>query len=168
MRQRWSKFRQLPFRDRALLLAALVMLPAVRVGLRLFGFRRLCRGLAWMTPSPNLAGENRSAGADLVRARASALCVRRAADHGAYRANCLDQSLALWWLLRLQGIGSEIRIGVRKDAQLEAHAWVEVISIVVNDRDDVGSSFAPFTGPIFSVSGQARLPRAREPAGDGP
>lgn len=146
MRLNWSKFRKLSLRERTLLLAALVLLPAVRVGLRLFGFRRLCRGLAWATPS--FRDQMGDTGADLIRARATALCVRRAANHGLYRANCLDQSVTIWWLLRLQGVASEIRIGVRKADQIEAHAWVEIDSVVVSDRDDVGDLFETFAGPV--------------------
>ena len=159
MRQRWGKFRQLPARDRALLLAALLMLPIVRVSLRLFGFRRLCRILIWTTPPfRDQVGSNHSAAADLERARASALCVSRAATHGLYRANCLDQSVALWWLLRLQGVVTEIRIGVRRSDQFEAHAWVEFNSVVVNDREDVSNVFESFARSVIDIPGQPNLP----------
>ena len=49
-----------------------------------------------------------------------------AARHLPFQPNCLEQSLALWWLLRRRGIPADLRIGVRKDAaNFEAHAWVE-------------------------------------------
>jgi hypothetical protein len=60
--------------------------------------------------------------------------------------------LTLWWLLRIQGIDSDIRIGVRKGTRLEAHAWVEINSTVVNDRSDIGCDFVPFTGSMVQNS----------------
>ena len=37
-----------------------------------------------------------------------------AAAHGPYRANCLKQSLVLWWMLARRDTHSEIRFGVPK------------------------------------------------------
>ena len=50
-----------------------------------------------------------------------------AAAHGPYRANCLKQSLVLWWMLARRDTHSEIRFGVPKvqDQTFAAHAWVE-------------------------------------------
>lgn len=48
-------------------------------------------------------------------------------------ASCLTQALALQWLLGRAGHGSELHIGVRRDAagQFEAHAWVSCNSRIV-------------------------------------
>jgi len=54
---------------------------------------------------------------------------------------CLPQALALQWLLARQQCGSEIRIGLRRQHQLEAHAWVEVDGVVV--LGGAVDSFAP-------------------------
>ena len=71
--------------------------------------------------------------------------VRLAANHGAYRANCLKQSLVIWWLLQRYGIESTLRIGVRKEAAvLEAHAWVECFGQPLNDGPDIQQRFFPF------------------------
>ena len=150
MRRTWNKFWGLPFGDKILLLTAFVLLPVIRVGMRMVGFGRLCRILASMRPFPERASScTQPTEVNLVRARSTAALVRIAANRGLYRANCLDQSVTLWWLLRLQGIETEIRIGVRKNPRLEAHAWVELDSVVVNDRDDISEAFAPFSGYLF-------------------
>lgn len=68
-----------------------------------------------------------------------------AGRHGPYRAKCLPQSLTLWWLLRRQGIESQLRFGARKNARrMEAHAWVEFEGTPLNDSADVGERFKPF------------------------
>ncbi len=65
-------------------------------------------------------------------------------------ANCLNQSVLLWWLLQRQNIESDLRFGVRhanETGRFEAHAWVEYQGEVLNDRADVGQRFAPFIQP---------------------
>lgn len=148
MFQTWSKFRALTLREKALLTAAILSLPIVRVALRYLGFRRVSGFLARIPPSltPGLTGQPDEM--DLARAISTAALVRIAADRGLCSANCLEQSMALWWLLRVQNIESEIVIGVRKHPRFEAHAWVELQSIVLNDREQVKTDFTPFHEPI--------------------
>ena len=74
-----------------------------------------------------------------------ARAVKLAANHGPYRANCLKQSLVIWWLLQRHGVESTLRIGVRKNAAvLEAHAWVECLGQPLNDVPDIHQRFSPF------------------------
>lgn len=89
----------------------------------------------------------------IERARAIARIVHIAAHHGVYRANCLQQTLVLWSLLRRDGIESEIRFGARKkDGQLQAHAWVEYLGVVLNEESDVCRHFSPFEGVAVGAS----------------
>jgi hypothetical protein len=49
-----------------------------------------------------------------------------AASHHFWQMVCLPQSLALQALLHRQGLGAELKIGVRRDGgKVHAHAWVE-------------------------------------------
>jgi hypothetical protein len=59
------------------------------------------------------------------------------------RALCLEQSLALCWLLRRRSVPAELRIGVQP-LPFQAHAWVEVGGCAINEREDVTSSFVAF------------------------
>lgn len=63
-----------------------------------------------------------------------------------YRANCLERSLVYWWLLGREGIGSDLRFGVRPSASgtPDFHAWIEVEGAVINDRPDIAEEFLPF------------------------
>jgi hypothetical protein len=64
--------------------------------------------------------------------------------------NCLRQSLVLWYLLRCQGIASELHIGVRRDGgEFQAHAWVESGGLTLNDGEDVRRRYATFDRPIL-------------------
>ncbi len=83
-------------------------------------------------------------GGDPVRARAIALAVLRAAEHGLFRPFCLVRAIALRDLLERERItGSEIRVGVRqRRGKFEAHAWVRWNDEVLGD---VASHIATFT-----------------------
>jgi len=120
------------------------------LAIRLFGFKRTQFALQRSLP----VGKNRApdcgAGARLVQQ--TARMVRAAANHGPFHGNCLRQSLVLWWLLRRQGVESELRIGVRKaGARFEAHAWIEWLGRALNERDDVRQRFAAFEKPFLGA-----------------
>src|SRR5262249_8960455 len=71
--------------------------------------------------------------------------VRAASRHGFVRASCLEESLTLWWLLAKQGISSNLRIGVRKEAHaFEAHAWVEGGGMALNEPEGRHVHYAAF------------------------
>jgi hypothetical protein len=92
------------------------------------------------------------------KARVTARMVEVAARHNPFRLLCLPRSLALWWLLRRQGIGSDLRIGVTpNESGLEKHAWVEYNGVALNDQDDVNERFAPF----YTAITPKRSPKTR-------
>ena len=64
-------------------------------------------------------------------------------------SNCLRQSLVLWYLLRRQGLKSELRIGMRRqEGVFQAHAWVEYQGDILNDIQGVRQLYATFPKPI--------------------
>ena len=132
----WRKVRRLSGRERALLLESLVLLPLVWLGLRLFGLRRM-RPLAGLARTASrLSGE---------QAQRTAGIVGLAARHGLYRATCLEESLALLWMLGRRATPASLHLGFRKDGgQFEAHAWVECGGIVLNDSTDVAQRYSAF------------------------
>lgn len=141
-----NKAWQLSGADRWLLVQASLALPLVALGLRCFGLRRLQARLQQGPPILLRSDDRRT---DLDRAWATARLVQAAARYGLFRLNCLPQSLVLWWLLRRQGLPGELHIGVRPEpSRLEAHAWVELQGLVLNDSEDVARRFAPFPREI--------------------
>ncbi|MBZ5696731.1 MAG: lasso peptide biosynthesis B2 protein [Acidobacteriia bacterium] len=150
----WSRFWRLSGRARGVALEAAAALTATYMGLRLGGFRRWKAALAWFVPAA--AGPaiplNR---AKIDSAREIARLEQAVARHLFFRANCLESSLVLWWLLERRGIAAELRIGVRKDAgNFEAHAWVESGGAVLNDPGEAHRHFVPFEGSIASMETQ--------------
>ena len=89
---------------------------------------------------------NRNSLRDVAASEVSevARAVKIAAERGLFQANCLQQTLVLWCLLRRNHIESEIRFGARKqEGQVQAHAWVEVGGVALNEDDGVHERFSP-------------------------
>ena len=124
-----------------------MFLPLTKVGLRMMGFRRWkqliehfssARGKGILEPASQLEMAER-----ITRAAHSA------ERHGLGTPNCLERSLTLWWLLRREAIDGELHIGARKiESRFEAHAWVELRGLVLNDNMDVCKHYARFDAPI--------------------
>ena len=130
------------------MLAQLVLLlPAVGASLRLLGFKRTRGLLERFVPSADPQRPDATTRPESANRIARLVAV--AAHHGPYRATCLRQSLALWWLLRRRGIPAELRIGVRKDNEdCQAHAWVERDGQPLNDTQGAAMAYAPFDLPV--------------------
>lgn len=139
--------RQLAPPERSALLGALVALPAVSIGVRGFGYRRVRRLLAALTAPPPEAPPDADRQAERL-----AVLVRAAARRGPHRPKCLAESLVLWSLLRRRGIESDIHIGVRKkEGGFAAHAWVEHGGRPLNDAPDVRDRYAAFPSTSSTV-----------------
>ena len=151
---RWRGFRRLSGMERGIVLESAAGLLATWVGLRLFGFRRWKGALEWISPaggaSDSAASPSDAADAQpLAMARPIARAVELAARHIFYRPSCLEESLVLWWLLRIRSIRSELRVGGRKaEDRFEAHAWVECGGAVLSRAGEGHLHFVPFDGPI--------------------
>jgi len=141
---RWRKFWRLSRPERRLFIQALLLLPLSALALRLISFKRLQSFLIHLAPV-------RKPWKGMARdALSTPALVRAAARHCPYYTTCLPQSLTLWWLLRRQGIESDLRFGARKEAgQMEAHAWVELDGIPLNDTLDVDQRFKPFERAVM-------------------
>lgn len=138
MLHKWQKFQQLSWAETFLLAQALLLLPINVLGLRVLGFRR------WQSVLERLLTKQRT-DADVATAQAIARVVNIAAAQ-MFRAVCLPRSMTLWWMLGRRGIASELRIGVRKEADtFTAHAWLECQGIILNDSAEVRTDFTPFT-----------------------
>jgi hypothetical protein len=66
--------------------------------------------------------------------------VEAAARNVPWRAMCIQQGLALQWMLRRRGIDARLHYGIAKDeiGELQAHVWV-----AAGDRVVIGGAEAP-------------------------
>lgn len=138
---RWRRLRELSWSQRFRLAQALVLLPVVAAALRMRGYNGV---RSWLDRSHqsrqplNLVDNEHqiSAGVAIVEAAARL-----------WRANCLQRSLTLQWILCRDGIDTEIILGTSKDPsgrQPRFHAWVEHRDRVINDQQDIRAVFQVF------------------------
>lgn len=135
--------------DRRTLAQAMILLPLMALALRFTGLRRSQRIFSRFIPY-NSARKTGQSETTLTQAFHISQLVSLAVRHGVHPANCLQRSLALWWLLGRQGIRSELYIGTRKEGgRLDAHAWIEMEGVVLNDSSDVRHRYEPFDREIL-------------------
>jgi hypothetical protein len=117
-----SKLSALSGRQLALLVEAVVLVGAVRVGLVVLPFRRLQRWLGRSSLRPG-----RAASPDSAYRKQVIWAVRAAGRRLLGDKPCLAEALAAQWLLNRDGYPTDLQIGVTKgeDGQLLAHAWLE-------------------------------------------
>jgi len=148
----WERFRRFNALERPaqkLFLRALLLLPLVALSLRWRGFRATQASLKLL-----LTNARPESGADIAYkdAALAARMVNAADGHGIVHPSCLAKSLTLWWLLGQQGIPSQLRIGIRKEAEkFEAHAWVECDGAALNEPDERHHHYAAFDAAFSSL-----------------
>jgi hypothetical protein len=137
MKEQVSRFGTLSAEQQKFVLAALVGLPLTWMRLRLFGLK------AFKDVKPRATGTRALPHAEVVQL---ALLVRAAARHSPAPNTCLTRALVLAGLLNGRGIEATLRIGVRvAEGKLLAHAWVEHAGVAIDDDQEFGKRFAPFT-----------------------
>jgi Transglutaminase-like superfamily len=108
----------------------------VKVGLVLFGFARMMRGIEWLVGARDSSVEPGDAWIEsTVRG------VVTAAVFCPGRVECLEQSMAIYALLRWHGAAAELRFGVRT-MPFAAHAWVMHRGVAVNEAVEQLAQFA--------------------------
>lgn len=105
-------------------IAMAVVLPAISLGLALFGYVRMRRWLERMSAHDAM---REAAPGDIANAQRLARLAAIAGAHGPFEATCLRQSLLLHFLLRRKRLAPELTIGVRRQGgAFDAHAWVQL------------------------------------------
>lgn len=103
-----------------------LLIAGLKLALKSVGFARTVR---WIRRRTDRALER---GGDPAAIESVAHAVALAAALYPGRALCLEQSLALYYLLRRAGIDARLRLGVQP-YPFSAHAWVEYGGVPLND-----------------------------------
>lgn len=141
-----GRFLRLPLSEKFLCAQAFALIPLTAMALRIAGLNPWQSLLSKFIPKHR---EDSSTAARAEQAFRVAHLVDAAARRLPFHANCLHQSVVLWWLLRRRGLAADLRIGSRTQGDtLEAHAWVEYAGTVLNDSSDVRLRFTPFDRSI--------------------
>jgi hypothetical protein len=150
MWQAFLRYRALDPEARRLFWRAVRLLAVIGVSLRLRGFQQTKARLRKKLPVP--AAEHQGTADALQK---TCRMVKAAAHYGPGHPTCLEQSLALWFLLQRQGIPAQLRIGVRKlPEKFEAHAWVECDGVALNQGEEIHRHYAAFEAEFSERPGE--------------
>jgi hypothetical protein len=108
----------------------------VKVGLVVLGFARMRRIIERLVAGRGVSVEPGGAWVDAL-----ARGVVTAAVFCPGRVECLEQSMALYYLLRCRGVAAELRFGVRT-MPFAAHAWVMHRGVAVDQTVEQLAQFA--------------------------
>ena len=136
---------RLELRHKLALARAMLAMPGAALLMRVMGYRRVKKLLARLSAG---APQKPSATPNDPDLRMTVQLASFAAKHTLGKPSCLTRSLVLWWMLREQGLPSEMRIGERPAEAgkpgIRAHAWLELDGTVLNDSPTHVSAFAVF------------------------
>jgi hypothetical protein len=153
MWEQLRRFSSLGREARGIFLRAAALLPLISFSLRVRGFRKTQASLQKHLPSPCDSPDDFARGHAALTARMVQAAVRHSLGH----PTCLEESLALWWLLGRRGISSELRIGVRKHGEkFEAHAWVERDGTALNEPQSLHEHYGAFDTAFSSQPPEPR------------
>ena len=140
MREKWRTYRSLPPASKHALLAALALLPMVRLSLRCLGLVRTRRLLA-AVPLPFFTMRY-----PLQDPADVALMTASAAVMLPLECTCLPRALVTSRLLAGIGQPGELRIGTVRtgEGRIEAHAWVEHQGLILDPMVEETRRFNPF------------------------
>ena len=113
-----------------------LLLFAIKIGLRTRGFART---MGWVRRQVQGVPATRSVDASAITGSEYAVAMAGALYPG--RAQCLEQSLVLYYLLRRAGVPVQFRMGVQPHPFL-AHSWIEWKGKPVNDVAEHTEQFA--------------------------
>jgi transglutaminase superfamily protein len=154
MWERLRRFRALEAPARILFFRAAVLLPLISLSLKTRGFRKTLAHL-----QRHFSEKNRVVDAQYSAQRVAltARMVRAAMHHGLGHPACLEESLAVWFLLGREGIDAQVRVGVRNNAKkFEAHAWVEYQGRPLNEAEGMHQHFAAFEEALATSPAEGR------------
>ena len=119
-------------------LRCMLTLAAVRLHLKVRGFGRSIEAARrWGAQVDGDAADEQA----LVERTVASVVTAAAFFPG--RAICLEQSLALYVLLRRRGVPVELRIGVQA-FPFSAHAWLELRGVPIEENADFVDYLLPF------------------------
>lgn len=141
MKRRISQLRSLSWAEWCFLLQAIFFLPGTAIALRLFGYQRTLKlfSRSWINADCYVFTKH-----DRDTVQIATRMIEVAANHGLYRAQCLQKSLVLMGFLHARQIPCNIVLGTRLEgSEFFAHAWVECRGQVINDDAGFIVHFAP-------------------------
>ncbi len=130
------KFLQLPKERKSLIIKAIVLLLAIKLGCYFLSFKTICRIIQKKTVTKSKT-DIKTLKHDVIWS------IEAASNHLPFTKTCLIKALAAQILLSNYGYQSNIKIGITKSKNdlLDAHAWIESSGDIIMGNTDKLSEY---------------------------
>ena len=133
-----SKFHELPHGSKIRFIKYFTSYPLFLLLFRLFGFKRT------KTITERLI-RNKTKQETRRPLKNYTEIINYSVNNNILKSTCLERSLFTCFILGLNGIKSDIKIGVKNDNnEFTAHAWVEGEDLVIDSNPDANAKFSTF------------------------
>lgn len=139
------KFRALPLRDKWLFITAIVLGHIIKKALKKYSYNTVVAFLKKHVPQVN---RNDITNDELNRYQYLIILTNKCRP--GFKINCLDISLAYWFLLKRKGLKTNMQFGVKKlDGEFKSHAWLEFEGRLLTLDDNVTEKYTPLPKPML-------------------
>ena len=146
--KKWRQYQGLSGYEQGLFWRSIILLPVLHSSLFFWEYPRLLHFLEKKIRLGKRIGFKKESEI-IEKAFQISRIVSIAARYGFFQATCLRRSLLIWCLLRREGIRSTIEFGIKKtNADLQAHAWVQIDGVVISERDGTYQQYQPIGSTI--------------------
>lgn len=145
----FSKFRtflSLPGRHKVIFLKIALIVPLVEIGVKTLKFKRTFNILRSLASRKSKHPENEQ---NLVYSHIDQAYIyhKQFFSFG----NCLARCLTIWFLLKREGIETEIKFGMKKETEkLLAHSWIEYEGQALIRKSEIDENYIPFSESILT------------------
>ncbi len=139
-------FRWLNHSDKIHFLGLALLVPIIKIFLHVFGFKKVA---VFFKHTARTRAKNT---ADLGKVKRYDDLLNFFYRFYPVKAMCLPVSLAFWWLLKRDGIETDLHFGMRKDddKNFRAHAWIEHLGVPLRADAGVREKYAVFNESILT------------------
>lgn len=147
MKSVFRQFRALSHSDKLRFIRVVLLVPLVKIYLKIYGFKRTAERLKKTLPLVETSAEK--AAQSFARHHHLLKLFYRLYP---YDGLCLPVSMVFWRLLKSEGVTTDLHFGVRKrGAQIAAHSWIEYKGIALTAAADVGERYESFEIPLVNA-----------------
>ncbi len=143
----FRQFRGLDYSDKLYFLGLVLLVPIIKFCLHFFGFSRVASFFKHSTR----AGLESEAACEKIKKYEDLLVFFY--KFFPLKNMCLPVSLVFWWLLKREGVETDLHLGARKnnnETKFHAHAWIEYRGVPLKADKDVREKYAVFNESILT------------------
>ena len=130
-RRKFSKFQSFSLKEKTIFTFVLISYPFFQMFLRLISYKKTIKIVQSLKRQKNTNTINNNSSLDR-----NFKVVSTALNNSIFSTTCLEKSVFFHLILNLYAVDSKLQIGIKKNGDFSAHAWVEYNGKPLNDETD--------------------------------